>query len=601
MKAGTKNVKKISKVKDAKKGRGARNAQVARKAPIVKRIQAVKIKRVTPKMDQFLGTDLFTADLVLHHGKIATFDRSNKFVEAIAAKNGKILTLGSNDSILQFVGRNTKLIDLKGRTMIPGLIDSHVHPDMHAMFRYKWRDVSWPGVHSVDDCIKLIRKEARSTPPQDWILGFRYDDQKVGGYPSIKDLDEAANGLPVLIMRTDGHIGIANHAAFELCGVDKNTPNPAFGQFDRDPHTGELTGVVRETATHMLQEKVEQSYTLDELVTAFPLVLEEYLRYGITSIHNSTTTSNGLRAYQILRQAGKLPIRVGVIISGWEKGFPEACMEAGIRTGLGDEWIRIIGVEWIPDCSTSGRTAAYYEPYVGKPVVGEPTPNYGVLNAFPFESLEDLKALAIRCHKAGLRICMDGLGDHGIDWVLDVFEAALKEHPVADHRMRIEHCCFVTPKILKRIKRVGVIDSSATGFMYDLGDAYISARGKKNMKWMFPHRSLIDAGIVAPGHSDDFVTHINPMRAIYSLVNRKTDSGQAFGPEQAISVEEALRCYTMHAAYAGFEEDIKGSLDKGKLADMVVLDRDIFTISKEEIKDITVDLTIIGGIVSYQR
>jgi hypothetical protein len=583
MKKNTKKARKTSRVKDVKKTKDG------------------KKKKVIQKKKQFLGFDLFTADLVLHHGKIVTFGRSNKVVEAIAVKNGKVLALGNSDSMLELAGRGTQKIDLKGRTMIPGLIDSHVHPDMHAMFRCKWRDISWPRIRSVDDCLKLIRKEAQSTPMQDWILGFRYDDQKVGGYPSIKDLDDAANGRPVLIMRTDGHIGIANHAAFELCGVGKNTPNPAFGQFDRDPHTGELTGVVRETATHMLQEKIERSYTLDELVTALPLVLEEYLRYGITSIHNSATTRNGLKAYQVLRQAGKLPIRVGVIISGWEKGFPEACMDAGIRTGLGDEWIRIIGVEWIPDCSTSGRTAAYYEPYVGKPVIGEPSPNYGVLNAFPFEDLEDLKALAIQCHKAGLRICMDGLGDRGIDWVLDVYEAALKEHPVEDHRMRIEHCSFVPPKILERIKRVGVIDSSATGFMYDLGDAYISARGKENMKWMFPHRSLIDAGIVAPGHSDDFVTHINPMRAIYSLVNRKTDSGQAFGPEQAITVEEALRCYNVHGAYAGFEENIKGSLEKGKLADMVVLDRDIFTIPKEEIKDVRVDLTIIGGVVRFQR
>jgi predicted amidohydrolase YtcJ len=196
---------------------------------------------------------------------------------------------------------------------------------------------------------------------------------------------------------------------------------------------------------------------------------------------------------------------------------------------------------------------------------------------------------------------MDGVGDRGIDFVLDAFEAALAAHPVKDHRMRVEHCCFVTPKILERIKRLGVIDSSATGFMYDLGDAYIANRGVENMKWMWPHRSLIDAGVPAPGHSDADVCHHNPMRAIYALVARKTDTGQPIGPEQAITVNEAIRAYTTLGAYVGNEEDIKGSIEPGKLADLVVLDRDIFIVPVDEIKDVKVDLTIVGGVIQHQR
>jgi hypothetical protein len=214
---------------------------------------------------------------------------------------------------------------------------------------------------------------------------------------------------------------------------------------------------------------------------------------------------------------------------------------------------------------------------------------------------EGLRALAIDAHKAGLRICMDGVGDRGIDFVLDIFEAALAACPMKDHRMRVEHCCFVTPKILDRIKRLGAIDSSGTAFMYDLGDAYIANRGTDDMKWMWPHRSLIDAGVPGPGHSDADVCHPNPMRAIYSLVTRKTDTGQAIGPEQAIRIHEAIRAYTVLGAYAGNEEEIKGSIEPGKLADMVVLDRDIFSVPVEEIKDVAVDLTIVGGIVRYRR
>jgi predicted amidohydrolase YtcJ len=196
---------------------------------------------------------------------------------------------------------------------------------------------------------------------------------------------------------------------------------------------------------------------------------------------------------------------------------------------------------------------------------------------------------------------MDGVGDRGIDTVLDAFEAALGQFPIKDHRMRVEHCCFVTPKILSRIKKLGVIASSATAFMYDLGDAYIENRGIDDMKWMWPHRNLIDAGVPAPGHSDSFVCHMNPMRGIYALVNRKTDTGQPIGSEQAISVSEAIRCYTILGAYAAFEEDIKGSLELGKLADMIVLDRDIFSIPTEDIKNVKVDITVIDGKIGFTR
>jgi len=380
--------------------------------------------------------------------------------------------------------------------------------------------------------------------------------------------------------------------------VDKNTPNPPHGQFDRDPKTGELTGLMREDAIYdYFIKKIDEKDTLDDLLKALPPLLDTYLSHGVTSLTNSLTTYNGIRAYQILREKGQLPLRIGIIVSSWEEGLVESFINAGIRNNFGDEWIRITGVEWCPDCSTSGRTAAYYEPYVGTPVPGEETPNYG----FIIETAEDMKAQAGAVHKAGLRVCMEGLGDRGIDFTLDVFESVLSEYPKENHRMRVEHCSFVTPKILERLKALKVIDASATGFIYELGDAHIANRGMENMKWMFPHRSLIDAGVPAPGHSDAMVCDNNPMKAIYALVNRKTDSGQPFGPEQAITVEEAIKAYTTLGAYASFEENIKGTIEVGKLGDMAVLDQDPFTIPKEQIKDINVDITIVGGVIRYQR
>jgi hypothetical protein len=539
----------------------------------------------------------FTADIILYGGKIATFDARDSFVEAVAAKFARIIATGKNDEVLALAGPDTEVIDLEGRTVLPGLIDSHCHADQHALLHQKWNQVGWPEIKSIPALLKFIHEKTSRTPPAVWFLGFGYNDQKVGGYPSIDDLEKAAGGRPVFIMRMDHHVGLANRTACAFCGVDKNSPNPPFGQFDRDPATGELTGLMREAAAHIFITKVREGDTVEEMVNALPRLFKEYLQYGITSIHNSHASSKAIRAYQILRKSKDLSLRVGVILSGREEGLVESYIKAGIQTGFGDEWLRIVGVEWIPDCSTSGRTAAYYTPYVGKPVVGEPSPNYGML----LYEAEGLRALAIDAHKAGLRICMDGVGDRGIDFVLDIFEAALAACPMKDHRMRVEHCCFVTPKILDRIKRLGAIDSSGTAFMYDLGDAYIANRGTDDMKWMWPHRSLIDAGVPGPGHSDADVCHVNPMRAIYALVARKTDTGQPIGSEQAIRIHEAIRAYTVLGAYAGNEEEIKGSIEPGKLADMVVLDRDIFSVPVEEIKDVAVDLTIVGGIVRYRR
>jgi predicted amidohydrolase YtcJ len=287
---------------------------------------------------------------------------------------------------------------------------------------------------------------------------------------------------------------------------------------------------------------------------------------------------------------------VGVILSGREPGFVEAAIAAGLRSGFGDDWLRLVGVEWCPDCSTSGRTAAYYEPYVGTPVLGEPPDNRGML----LYEARDLAVRVTEAHRAGLLVCLDGVGDRGIDFVLDAMEAALAAHPAEDHRMRVEHCCNVTPAILDRLRRLRVIASSATGFMFDLGDAYIAGRGAGAMRCMWPHRTLIDSGIPAPGHSDAPICDFNPFRAMWSMVTRRTATGQSLDAREAVTVEEALRAYTILGAYAGREESQKGSLEPGKLADFVVLDRDLFTVPVDQIKDARVEQTFVGGIERYR-
>jgi len=537
------------------------------------------------------------ADLILKNANIASLDGSGRFVSALAARDGRIVAMDSFEAIESLAGPHTRVIDLEGRTAIPGIVDSHCHPDGYAARVARWQDVSPAYIQSRESLLARIESVCESLGDGEWFLGYRLNENKSGGYPTLAELDHAGGGRPVFILRTDGHLALANSAAFRACGISDDASDPPFGSYDRHPRGGGFTGLMRETATHLFLDHIHGTDTPESVAIGLGTVFDEFLSHGVTTVYNSLTGSVGIQAYQQLHDRGGLPLRVGIIISGREEGLAEAFVRAGIRSGFGDDWLRIIGVEWCPDCSTSGRTAAYYEPYRGTPAEGEAQDNTGII----LYELEDLKRRATAAHKAGLQVMVEGVGDRGIDFALDVIEAALQAHPRSDHRMRVEHCCYVRPEILDRLERLEIVDSSATGFMYELGDAYRANRGVDAMAWMWPHRALIDRGVPAPGHSDAWVCSPNPFTAMWAMVNRKTDSGQSLDESQAVSITEALRAYTTLGAFAGREEDIKGSLEPGKLADVAVLDRNIFSIRDDEIRDVQVDMTIVGGVVRYQR
>ncbi|BBK42056.1 amidohydrolase [Allostella vacuolata] len=534
-------------------------------------------------------------DLILHGGRIATLDAAGTVVEALAVLGGRIVARGSDAEIMGLAGPGTRMIDLAGRTAIPGIVDSHCHPDSYAARLARWHDVGPAAIADRGALLDRIARACRDLPADGWFAGYRFNDHKSGGFPIREELDAASGGRPVFILRTDGHLGVASSAAFAACGISDNAEDPPFGRFDRHPATNRFTGLLRETATHIFLAEIHGGDTEQQIAGGLKQVFADWNRYGITTVYNSLAGARSIRAYQLLEAEGGLTMRVGIIVSGREDGLVESYAAAGIRSGFGSDWVRVIGVEWCPDCSTSGRTAAYYEPYVGKRIEGEPENNCGML----LYEADDLKRRATLAHKAGLQVMIEGLGDRGIDFALDAIEAALTAHPVADHRMRVEHCCYVTPPILERIKRLGVVDSSATGFMYDLGDGYIANRGQEAMRWMWPHRSLIDAGIPAPGHSDAMVCQANPFVAIWSMVNRRSDSGGDLDIREAITVDEALRAYTILGAWSGREEAIKGSLEVGKLADIAVLDRDPYTIPADELRRVRVDVTIVDGRICH--
>ena len=515
---------------------------------------------------------------------------------ALALRDGRILAVGSADALAHLNGPATRRIDAGGASVIPGIIDSHVHADRHAVRLQRWIDVSPANcpdraalAERLRAAVAAARPGADGRPP--WIAACRWDDNRSGGYPDIAELDAISREVPILVMRTDNHLAVVNTAAFERVGLSPDVADPPFGRFDRAPGSGRLTGLVRESAMQIFTADAQSDDRVEDFETGLPMVYADWVRYGITSIQNSLTGAKPMRAMQNLRARGALLIRTGIIASGREDGLVEALTDSAVQSGLGDDWLRLIGVEWCPDCSTSGRTAAYYDPYVGAPVEGEPVPNTGML----LYEAEDLNARAAPAHAAGLQVMIEGVGDRGIDFALDAIEHALRLAPRPDHRMRVEHCCNVTPAIAARLKALGVIASSATGFMYELGGAYVRNRGAAAMAHMWPHRAMIDAGIPAPGHSDAMIVGPNPFEAIWSMVNRRSLSGDDLDASQAVTVAEAIDAYTWLGAYAGREEGAKGSLEPGKLADIAILDRDIAACDPMDLREVTVRRTLIGG------
>jgi len=536
------------------------------------------------------------ADFVLLDGRIATMDAAGTEVAALAAYGGRIVALGSSDAMRSHIGPGTQVLNAEGRRVIPGIVDSHAHPDAYAVRLRAWTLVSPDRVATREALLATIHRVCSALPPGRWGAFYRLNERASGGYPTRDELDAASAGHPIFILRTDGHLGLANRAAFAACGVPADAPDPPFGAFDRDPATGAFTGLVRETAAHVFLNAVHGADSEADIAEGMERVQDECLRHGITSVANSLTPSKAIRAYQQMKREGRWRMRMGIIASGRDEPLIPHLIGAGLRSGFGDEWLRLIGVEWCPDCSTSGRTAAYWEPYLGVSVPGEPTPNTGML----LYDRDDLTERATAAHEAGLQVMIEGVGDRGIDFALDVMEAALAAHPVADHRMRVEHCCYVTPPILERLKRGGFVDSSATGFMDELGEAYVAHRGQPAMRHMWPHRSLIAAGIPAPGHSDFAVCRVNPFTAIGAMVTRRSQSGADLDASEAITPMQALAAYTTLGAWAQREEHEKGSLEVGKLADLAVLDTDILACDPAAIRQAQVTATVVGGVVRHR-
>jgi len=531
--------------------------------------------------------------LALIHGNVITMDDTRPRAQAVLAIGDRIFRVGSDEEIEGLIDGETEVMDLEGRTLIPGFIDCHAHPIGYGQSLMSV-NCGTPPLRSIGEMVESIREEAAKRAEGEWIVGNGYDDFKLSErrHPSRWDLDSAAPNNPVIVNRLCGHISVVNTTALKLAGITVDTADPDGGRIDRDPETGEPTGVLRGSARDPIW-KVIPLPGPEQLRRAVNLAARDFLSRGVTSVSDAGVEDGlSVRAYRAAIDEDGARTRVNLMMSA---GLLGELAKLGLSTGFGDERLRIGAIKIVADGSSSGRTAALSEPYLDTPG------NTGIM----YLSQEELDKEVLAAHRAGFQVGVHAIGDRAISAVLDSYEAALKELPKSDHRLRIEHCGICTPSIISRIRRLGVVPVPQPIFLYGEGESYRAGLGEDRVKWAYPLKSFLEGGIVTPMSSDCPATSgaelISPLLGICVAVTRRTDAGRDLGPGQRIGVGDALRCYTLNSAYATFEEGAKGSIEAGKLADFAVLSDDPLSVEAEKIKDIGVEMTVVGGEVAYKR
>ena len=521
---------------------------------------------------------MINASLVLLNGKIYTFSSERPEAQAVAVYGEKVVYVGENEEALKLAGSKTRVMDLKGKIVLPGLIDCHVHM---AGFGRSLSALNLRDVTSIAQLNELVRKRATDLPRGAWILGRGWDQEKFveKRLPTRWDLDDAAPNNPVALIRVCGHICVVNTKALEKIGISKDTKPPPGGEIDKDPSTGEPTGIIRENALNLIFKSLPKA-SEDEILNFCLKACREAVKAGLTSVHWIIESPIEMRVIQRMHREGKLPLRAYLLIPVEFLGHLEGL---GLTQGFGDSMLKIGGVKILLDGSLGARTAALYEPYNDAPETS------GMLTY----SQKELEKLFLKAHSAGLQLAVHAIGDKAIDTALQTFEKVLQKNPKADHRHRIEHASVLNIELIKKIKRLGVIASVQPHFL--VSDFWVEQRlGKARARWVYPFKTLLKEGVVVCAGSDCPVEPISPLLGVWAAMAKQPNS------EESLTVEEALKLYTINAAYASFEENLKGTIEEGKLADMVVLSDDPFKVKPEKIREIKVLMTVVGGKIVYK-
>jgi predicted amidohydrolase YtcJ len=543
------------------------------------------------------------ADLVLRGGTVITLENNRPQAEALAVRGQRIVAVGSAAEIQPLIGPTTRVIDLAGRVAMPGFIEGHGH---FLSLGDSKRKLDLTQAKSWDDIIALVAAAAKKAPPGQWIVGRGWHQSKwttapepnVQGYPTHDALSKLTPDHPVLLTHGTGHMSFANAKAMELAGVTKDTAEIAGGEILRDS-AGRPTGVFRENAARPIRRAHERSLAnrtreerLEDMREEARLAAAECLAHGVTSFQDAGSSLAAADFFKQLAEERKLPVRLWVMLNDGNDVLARSLSR--YRTvGPGDGYLTIRGIKRLVDGALGTHGAWLLAPY-------DDLPGSTGNNTLPLESLERTAELAL---ENKYQLCVHAIGDRANREVLDLFERVFKTHNVsgADLRWRIEHAQHINPADIPRFKQLGVIASMQGVHATSDGPFVVARLGERRAKTgAYAWRSLLDAGAVVINGTDVPVELMDPIASFYSTVTRKMASGVEFFPEQSMTRDEALRSYTAAAAFAAFEEQGKGALAIGKLADIVILTSDLRTVSSDELLKIKVDYTIVGGKVAYQ-
>jgi predicted amidohydrolase YtcJ len=532
------------------------------------------------------------ADLVVLNARVYTADANRPIAEALAVRGGRIAFVGSVRGALALAGPRTEKLDLAGRTVIPGMVDAHAHL---LGLGQALRTVDLVGTRSYDEVVARVAERAKTARPGEWIRGRGWDqnDWADTRFPTHEALSRAVPTNPVYLTRVDGHAALVNAKALELAGVTRATPDPAGGRFIRDS-SGAPTGVLIDGAQGVVG-RVIPAPTAAELREQTLAAIAELNRWGLTGIHDAGVGPEGIAVYEALARegGGRYSLRNYLMIRTNDSVL-DAFMRRGRQLALYDGRLWIRAIKLTADGALGSRGAALLEPYSDDPG------NTGLITTPP----ERIKSVAVRALKAGFQLNVHAIGDRANRVVLDQFEAALKEVPVADHRFRVEHAQILHHDDIPRFAELDVIPSMQGS--HQTSDMYwVPARlGWSRSEGAYAWRSLLNTGVVIPNGSDLPVEPSNPLLSFHASITRQDADGYPAGgwfPAQRLTREEALLSMTLWPAYAAFMENESGTLAAGKYADFVVLDRDIMTVAPEEILKASVVMTVLGGKAVYRR
>jgi predicted amidohydrolase YtcJ len=553
------------------------------------------------------------ANLIVHNAKVVTVDQKFSVAEAVAARDGKIVAVGSNADVLKLKGEKTRVIDAGGKTVLPGLYDSHVHPVGAALSEV---GDPIPLFRSIPEVLDYIKKRAADTPEGKWIV-IRYafpTRLKEARFPTKAELDEAAPKHPVLYHA--GPAGVANSMALKVSGVTRDTKDPPAGQVVKDPTTGEPTGMLR-NAYGVLKGVPGggENVSPEKKREAVKKLLALYSEHGITSIADRNAGRGDLDLYLSLQKAGELTVRVNVARSFGSGGTREEVARRldelpgkdgrGGPTGTGDEWVRIGPIKLFADGGMLNGTAYMRKPWPRGDTYQITQDDYrGLLFIQP----EPLKVVCEEAAKRKWAVTAHCAGEGAMDVLLDAYEFTDRITPIKDLRFCITHANFPSQFNLERCKKLGVCADVQPAWLYKDGNTLLKVLGEERMRWFQPYKSWLEYTTIGGGSDHmlrfdplDSTNPWSPWLGISVAVNRDLERGGVHQPDERLTRDQAIRLYTINNAYLNREEKEKGSLEVGKLADLIVIDRDVLTCPADDIKDTKVLLTVVGGKVVYEK